>query len=93
LSGHRDRFGVEPICETSDVSASACYQRASGERSAPTIQDERLTGRIREIHDANETKTTTADPEAHRASGLVKRGFTAQRRTGYGSEAARSSAS
>ena len=50
---HRDRFGVEPICETLDVSASAYYQRATGERSARRVEDERLTGRIREVHEAN----------------------------------------
>ena len=50
---HRDQFGVEPICETLDVSASAYYQRATGERSARRIEDERLTGRIGEVHEAN----------------------------------------
>ena len=50
---HRDRFGVEPICETLDVSASAYHQRATGERSARGVEDERLTGRIREVHEAN----------------------------------------
>jgi putative transposase len=50
---HRARFGVEPICETLDVSASAYHQRATGERSARRVEDERLTGRIREVHEAN----------------------------------------
>jgi len=50
---HRDQFGVEPICQTLDVSASAYYQRATGERSARRIEDERMTGRIREVHEAN----------------------------------------
>jgi len=50
---HRERFGVEPICETLDVSASAYYQRATGERSARRIEDERLTARIREVHEGN----------------------------------------
>ncbi len=53
IDEHRERFGVEPICETLDVSASAYYQRKSGERSARTVEDERLTTRIREIHRAN----------------------------------------
>ena len=35
-------FGVEPICEMLGVSASAYYQRATGERSAREIEDERL---------------------------------------------------
>jgi putative transposase len=50
---HRGRFGVEPICRTLDVSASAYYQRASGQRSARAIEDERLLARIRELHEAN----------------------------------------
>jgi putative transposase len=53
IDEQRDQLGVEPICETLDVSASAYYQRASGERSARTVEDERLTARIREVHAAN----------------------------------------
>ncbi len=50
---HRARFGVEPICCVLGVSASAYYQRASGERSARALEDERLLERIREIHARN----------------------------------------
>jgi putative transposase len=50
---HRGRFGVEPICKTLGVSASAYYQRASSYRSARAVEDERLLGRIRELHAAN----------------------------------------
>jgi len=50
---HRERFGVEPICETLDVSASAYYRRATGQRSARQLEDERLLGVIRETHKAN----------------------------------------
>ena len=50
---HRDQLGVEPICQTLDVSASAYYQRATGERSERAVENERLTGRIREVHGAN----------------------------------------
>jgi len=53
IDDHRDRFGVEPICQELGVSASAYYQRASGERSERVVEDERLTGRIREVHQAN----------------------------------------
>jgi putative transposase len=53
IEEHRERFGVEPICETLGVSASAYYQRATGERSARRIEDERLTARIGEVHRAN----------------------------------------
>jgi transposase InsO family protein len=50
---HRGRFGVEPICKTLGVSVSAYYQRRSGQRSARAVVDERLLGRIRELHAAN----------------------------------------
>jgi putative transposase len=50
---HRGRLGVEPICRTLGVSASAYYQRATGERSARAVEDERLLGRIEELHAAN----------------------------------------
>ena len=50
---HRGRFGVEPICRTVDVSASAYYQRATGQRSERVIEDERLLARIEELHAAN----------------------------------------
>lgn len=53
IDEHRGRFGVEFICETLGVSASAYYQRARGERSARELEDERLLARIREIHVAN----------------------------------------
>jgi putative transposase len=53
IDGHRGRFGVEPICRTLGVSASAYYQRATGERSARQVKDERLLERIREVHQAN----------------------------------------
>jgi len=50
---HRGRFGVEPICRVLGVSASAYYQRASGQRSARALEDERLLEVIREVHAAN----------------------------------------
>ena len=53
IDEHRERFGVEPICRTLGVSASAYYQRATGQRSARAVEDERLLGRIGEIHAAN----------------------------------------
>jgi putative transposase len=49
----RGRYGVEPICRTLGVSASAYYQRATGVRSARQVEDERLLGRIRDVHGAN----------------------------------------
>jgi Transposase and inactivated derivatives len=50
---HRGRFGVEPICHTLDVSASAYYQRKTGQRSARALEDECLLGAISELHEAN----------------------------------------
>jgi putative transposase len=53
IDSHRGRFGVEPICRALDVSASAYYERAGGCRSARSLEDERLLGRIRELHKKN----------------------------------------
>jgi transposase InsO family protein len=53
LDEHRSRFGVEPICRTLGVSASAYYQRAKGEQSARRVEDERLVGQIHELHAKN----------------------------------------
>ena len=53
IEEHRERFGVEPICKILEVSASAYYQRRKGERSARSLEDERLTRLITEIHEAN----------------------------------------
>jgi putative transposase len=53
IDEQRGRFGVEPICETLGVSASAYYQRATGERSARRVEDDRLLELIREIHARN----------------------------------------
>jgi putative transposase len=50
---HRERFGVEPICRTLGVSASAYYQRSKGERSARAIEDQRLLETILDVHKAN----------------------------------------
>ncbi len=50
---HRGRFGVEPVCSTLGVSASAYYQRKTGGRSARSLEDERLLKKIREVHEAN----------------------------------------
>ena len=49
----RSRFGVEPICRVLGVSASAYYERASGRRSARAVEDERLLGLIRQLHERN----------------------------------------
>ncbi len=53
IEEHRERFGVEPICRTLEVSASAYYERRTGRPSARAISDERLLARIREVHERN----------------------------------------
>jgi putative transposase len=53
IDEHRGRFGVEPICSTLDVSASAYYQRRSGQRCERAVEDERLLERIELVHGAN----------------------------------------
>lgn len=53
IDAQRDSFGVEFICRTLGVSASAYYQRAAGYRSARSLEDERLTGVIRRVHTEN----------------------------------------
>ncbi len=53
IDEHRGRFGVEPICRTLDVSASAYYHRATGRRSERAVGDERLLERIEAVHAAN----------------------------------------
>src|ERR1044072_4380340 len=44
---------LELICSTLEVSASAYYQRKTGQRSARVVEDERLLGVIRRVHAAN----------------------------------------
>ncbi len=53
IDRQRGRFGVEPICRTLDVSASAYYERATGRRCRRQLEDERLLGQIRELHKKN----------------------------------------
>jgi putative transposase len=53
IDAHRGRFGVEPICRTLDVSASAYYHRAASEPSARAVEDARLLGVITRLHSAN----------------------------------------
>jgi len=53
IDEHRGRFGVEPICRSLGVSASAYYRRKTGERSRRAVEDERLLERIERLHAAN----------------------------------------
>jgi putative transposase len=53
IDQHRGRFGVEPICRALDVSASAYYRRAGGQRCARAVGDEQLLARIEAVQTAN----------------------------------------
>ena len=53
IDENRERFGVEPICRTLEVSASAYYERAKGDRSAREVSDERLLAEIKRVHADN----------------------------------------
>jgi putative transposase len=53
IDARREDFGVELICRTLGVSASAYYERASGRRSARQVEDERLLAEIRSTHKHN----------------------------------------
>lgn len=53
IEEHRERFGVEPVCRTLDVSASAYYERRKGHRSKRAVEDERLLAEIEKTHAAN----------------------------------------
>jgi len=53
IDERREAFGVECICRTLGVSASAYYERRSGRRSARAVEDERLLAEIRQTHAKN----------------------------------------
>jgi len=46
IEQERERFGVQPICSTLGVSASAFYHPKSDYRSPRELEDERLLGLI-----------------------------------------------
>ena len=49
----RGDYGVEPICQALVVSASAYYQRKTGQRSERAVEDERLLELIVQTHKDN----------------------------------------
>jgi len=53
IDEHRGRFGVEPICRTLGMSASAYYHRATGKRSQRVVEDAWLLEQIERVHAAN----------------------------------------
>jgi putative transposase len=53
IEERRQDFGVEPICRTLGVSASAYYERKTGKQSQRAVEDERLLSVIRQVHEQN----------------------------------------
>jgi len=53
IDEHRARFGVEPICRTLGVSASAYYHRRGGDCSVRQLEDQRLLEVICVTHKRN----------------------------------------
>ena len=73
IDEQRGRFGVEPICRALGVSASAYYQRASGERSARRVEDERLLELIRRDPRSATTSPTAPGGCGRRSGGPASR--------------------
>jgi putative transposase len=53
IDRYRGRFGVELMCRTLEVSASAYHQRARGARCERAVEDERLTAVICRVFKEN----------------------------------------
>ena len=53
IGAHRERWGVEPICETLQVAPSTYYAAVSRLPSARQISDQRLKTEIGRVHRAN----------------------------------------
>jgi putative transposase len=53
INGHRERWGVEPICTALQVAPSTYYAAASRQPSARQLNDERLRTEIARVHHDN----------------------------------------
>jgi putative transposase len=53
IDGHRDRFGVEPICKVLQVAPSSYYAHNSRPPSARAVRDAQLKVEIRRVFDDN----------------------------------------
>jgi putative transposase len=53
INQHRDRFGVEPICQTLEVAPSTYYAALSRRPSARRLRDEDLKAEITRVHKDN----------------------------------------
>lgn len=50
IDAHRDRFGVEPICQVLQVAPSTYYAARCRPPSARHVRDEALKLKLREVH-------------------------------------------
>jgi putative transposase len=53
IDEHRERFGVEPICQTLEVAPSSYYAAKRRPASPRAQRDAELKPRIQEVFDAN----------------------------------------
>jgi putative transposase len=53
IDGHRDRFGVEPICRALQVAPSTYYAAKHRPPSARAVRDAELAGKLRQLFDDN----------------------------------------
>jgi putative transposase len=53
IESHRDRYGVEPICEVLPIAPSTYYDARSRPPSARALRDEELKAEIRRVHAQN----------------------------------------
>ena len=53
INQHRERFGVEPICQTLEVAPSTYYAALSRPASARRVRDEELKAEITQVHKDN----------------------------------------
>jgi putative transposase len=53
INAHRDRFGVEPICQALEVAQSTYYAATSSPPSTRRLRDEELKVEIARVHEEN----------------------------------------
>jgi len=53
INQYKERFGVEPICQTLEVAPSTYYAAAARPPSARRLRDEELKAQIRRVHQDN----------------------------------------
>jgi putative transposase len=53
IDQHRDRYGVEPICQLLPIAPSTYYDAKRGLPSARALRDQELKVEIRRVHQEN----------------------------------------